>query len=227
MGKITVGQIRLLILVLIAVVFLAGYRFGYQPLKQKTDEVNAESEDFEAKIKILDAKIAREKEYDEGLVNFENEAWKILDQYGGGNTPEKSIMMLVKLAEEAGMEIASVSFGSDSNIYYSSSLKTEGSEGVYMYKQPLTFSYQVSYEGLKRAMDFINNYKERMNVESVAASYDMLTGQLSGSMSLNLFSVIGGHAKYEAPTTGVKDIGTENIFGTYEVEEEQGEEENP
>ena len=124
------------------------------------------------------------------------------------------------------MSVSSVNFGSDSNIYYTSNLQKGGSVGVYMYKQPLSFSYTATYEGLKKAVDFINNYKERMNVESLSASFDSLTGQLMGTISLNLFSVVGGNEKYEEPETGITDIGTENIFGTY-TPNDNNSEDNP
>ncbi len=95
-----------------------------------------------------------------------------------------------------------------------------------MFKQPLTISYRVTYEGLKKAMDFITGYKERMTVDNITASYDTLTGQLTGTMVINLYSVMGGNAVYTAPSTGVTNFGTENIFGTYEPDDSKEKEDD-
>lgn len=225
MGKVTTGQMRLLILALIVVILLGAFRFGYQPIQEKHEVVKDEIEDYESKIAVLDAKIAKKAEYEEVINNADAKAYEIFDLYGGGNTNEKTIMMLVALQEASEMNISNVTFGSDSNIYYTNNVKSSTGLGVFMFQQPLTISYKVSYEGFKKAVDFINDYKERMTIDNVTASYDTLTGQLTGTMVLNLYSVLGGNAEYTEPATGVTEFGTENIFGTVETgEEEEGQE---
>ena len=222
MSKITPGQVKLLLLLLIVVLLFGAYRFGYQPINEKNEAVKAEIEDYTAKIRVLDAKITRKAEFEEGIKSVDAKAYKVFDLYGGGNTNEKTIMMLVALEEASEMSISNVSFGADTNIYYTNSVKSSTGLGVYMFRQPLTISYRVTYDGMKKAIDFITEYKERMTIESVTASYDTLTGQLTGTMVLNLYSVIGGNAEYTAPSTGVTEFGTENIFGSFEpVESEE------
>ncbi len=217
--RITPGQLRLLLLLLVVVLLVVGYRFGYQPIADRCEALKTESSEYEGKIKILDAKIAKESEYKKTIDALEPTAYNVFDLYGGGNTNEKTIMMLVALEEASEMTISNVTFGSDTNIYYTNNVKSSTGLGVYMFKQPLTISYRVTYEGLKKAMDFITGYKERMTVDNITASYDTLTGQLTGTMVINLYSVMGGNAVYTAPNTGVTDFGTENIFGTYEPDD--------
>ncbi len=207
-------QIRLLLLLIIAVIVFVAFRFGYQPYSTKAEDLKAESKDYIAKISILNGKILRRDVFDEGIATSAEKCFEILKKYGGGNTPEKSIMFVHALENEAEMEISTVTFGTDTNLYYTNKLASTTGLGIYLFKQPLTISYRTSYEGYKKAMDFINQYPERMNVESVTASYETLTGQLTGTMTINLFSVIGGENEYVEPGTGVTDFGTGNIFGT-------------
>ena len=215
-GNITKGQIKLLLLVLIVAILFAGYRFGYQPFAEKNDNVKKEIEDYKSKISVLDAKITHEKQYRDGIASADTEAYKVLDLYGGGNTREKTIMMLVALEQASEMRIAAATFGNDANIYYTNNVKSTTGLGVFMFKQPLTISFTVTYDGIKKAMDFINSNKERMTVDNMTLSYDSATGQLSGTMVLNLYSVMGGNAVYTDPATGITEFGTENVFGTFD-----------
>ena len=62
-------------------------------------------------------------------------------------------------------------------------------------------------------MDYINNYPERMNVNSFSAGYDQETGDLTGNMVINLFGVKDADHKYEEPYISGMMFGVESIFG--------------
>lgn len=83
------------------------------------------------------------------------------------------------------------------------------------YETTMILTYQSTYEGLKKAIDFINTYKEKRHISDITASFDMTTGNLSGTISVVLYETENG-AGYEAPALHSIGVGKDNIFGTFE-----------
>lgn len=83
------------------------------------------------------------------------------------------------------------------------------------YESTLVLTYQSTYDGLKKAIDFINTYYEKRHISDITASFDMTTGNLSGTISVVLYEADGG-TSYEAPTLNSIGVGKGNIFGTFE-----------
>ncbi len=83
------------------------------------------------------------------------------------------------------------------------------------YESTIVLTYQSTYEGLKKAIDFINTYYEKRHISDITASFDMTTGNLSGTISVILYEADGGTG-YEAPELDSIGVGKDNIFGTFE-----------
>ncbi|MDF2804347.1 MAG: hypothetical protein K0S61_4252 [Anaerocolumna sp.] len=83
------------------------------------------------------------------------------------------------------------------------------------YESTIILTYQATYEGLKKAIDFINTYHEKRHISDITASFDMTTGNLSGTISVVLYEADGGK-DYEAPVLDNIGTGKDNIFGTFE-----------
>ena len=83
---------------------------------------------------------------------------------------------------------------------------------VSLLKETMSMNYTCTYEQLKRLVDFVNAYTERMNIESITVSYDAQTGNLTGDMTLNLFAVTGTEKEYVAPEINDLSLGETNIF---------------
>lgn len=85
------------------------------------------------------------------------------------------------------------------------------------YKTAVTIAYQTTYEGLKKSIRYINEYDERMNVIDLTASFDNTTGNLTGVMTIELFAVNGRDRVPEEPVIPGVQLGTDNIFGSFEI----------
>ena len=87
----------------------------------------------------------------------------------------------------------------------------------------MAVSVSGGYTQLKKLMDYINSYPERMNVENFSESFDANTGKLKVTMNVNMYSVTDEDHVYEAPVIEDIEIGTTNIFRTMEqAAEEEG-----
>ena len=96
---------------------------------------------------------------------------------------------------------------------------TEQSEAAALtgYKTAVTIAYQTTYGGLKKSIRYINDYKERMNIMNLTASFDNTTGNLTGIMTIELYAVSGGGRVPEKPVINGVQLGTDNIFGAFEI----------
>lgn len=217
MKKITNQQFTLLLLLVVVIIAAAAYRFGYLDYIEKADAVKSEINVLSARIDELNTKTTQKSVYETIVGRADEICNEVIEKYGAGNTPEKSIMFIRSLEKAAGMEISSVSFGTDDVFYSSSTLDANGASEVTAYRSQLSITYRTGYEGLKKAVDFINSSTERKNINSFTAAFDSETGKVSGSMIIDLYSVKAEGREYTEPTVSGVEIGLDNIFGTIEI----------
>ena len=212
-GKILLGAFVVAILLV-----AASFKFFYLEDVEKADQLQAEIDQKNQRVNELNQKNANRAMYDAGI----DESGKIIDTvlsiYGPGNTPEKSIMMIVKMCKMTGVTVSDIAFQDDTNVY-SSEVKSEEEEpAIQIYQGGLQLKLSSGYTQLKKVMDFINAYPERMNVENFDAEFDAETGRLNVAMKVNLFSVKDDKHQYVAPVVEDIDLGSTNIFKTIEEE---------
>ncbi len=212
--KISQKHIQYVLLFLIVVIAFCAYQFGYVGFIEKADAVKAANKSIEARINELNEKETHRAEWEEAVTKSDTDIKDILAKYGPGNTPEKSILFVKALEENAGMQVSSISFNPESSIYVSEEIDENGNPVVEFDSSYISINYKTSYDGLKKCMDFINGYKERMNVNGFTASPDQESGQINGNMVINLFGVKDANHNYEEPVVAGIQLGTENIFGS-------------
>lgn len=217
--KVSQKALEYILLLLIVAIAFCAYQFGYKHFKDKADAVKKENKSIEARIQQLNDKLALQPEYEKGIEDSAKTIDEVVAKYGSGNSPEKSLIFIRDLETAAGMSISSVSFSGDSNIFTSTATDAEtGEPAITADTTTLGVTYSTTYEGLKACMDYINAYPERMNVSNFTSVFNQETGGLSGSMVMNLYSVLTGDREYVEPVIGGIEIGTDNIFGTVDLE---------
>ena len=80
----------------------------------------------------------------------------------------------------------------------------------------VTLQFNGTYAGLKKAVLYVADQSGRMTLDNVNASYDTSTGNLTGTIIVNIFSMTGTDRTYTEPDAGSVEYGTANIFGTVE-----------
>ena len=214
MKKLTQNQLQLMIILLMLVIVVSAYRFGYMRFDDKAQTIMSENQQLKIRLTDLEQKEAQRAIYEVGQTDAKTQLERIYSQYGPGNTPEKSILFVNGLEEKIGMSVSNLAFSSETGIYNSTKLREDSTPAVSLYQTPLMLDFVVDYEGLKACMDYINDYKERMNVESFQVVYDQETGLLKGSMIINQYSILRAGTTYQDPIISNVELGTDNIFGT-------------
>lgn len=85
-----------------------------------------------------------------------------------------------------------------------------------LYRTQVTLQFNGTYAGLKKAVLYVADQSGRMTLDNVNASYDTSTGNLTGTIVVNIFSMSGTERTYTEPDAGSVAYGTDNIFGTVE-----------
>lgn len=85
-----------------------------------------------------------------------------------------------------------------------------------LYRTQVTMQFNGTYAGLKEAVTYLADQNGRMTLDNVNASYDTSTGNLTGTIIVNMFSMTGTERTYTEPDAGSVAYGTDNIFGTVE-----------
>lgn len=212
MNKATEGQKKLLILLLMAIVFFAAYRFGYQRFMEQTDALAEENAALEEEIADLKIKAANRELYETMAAASDEKVKEIVATFGPGVTPEKSILFFIELAKTAQMQIPTISFGDASMLFTTSSLVGEEGAPYSQYAATYSVAYSTTYEGLKTLIAYINQYPEKMNLSTLTAAYNSETDSLSGNFSINWYMLTGTDKQYRFEDLETVDIGNENIF---------------
>ncbi len=81
-------------------------------------------------------------------------------------------------------------------------------------------TYEVDLAGSKnqimKAIEWVAENEEKMNVTAANLTFDASTGKLTGTMKINYFYMNGNGVPYEEPDISGITFGTKNIFGTFD-----------
>lgn len=87
----------------------------------------------------------------------------------------------------------------------------------------ITINYLCTYAGLKRGIKNISVQENRMSIDNLTVVYDETTGLLAGTTSVDMYCVPGIPDKeYVQPDFSSVLLGTDNIFGSIELQSERG-----
>lgn len=214
--NILIGMIVVAVLIV-----LAAYKFFYSADVEKADQVQNDIKGLETRLSELTQKVANRMMYENGIEKSGKIIKEVLKLYGPGNTAEKTIMMIVDLCQRTGCTVSNMSFYDDTSVYESVKTDEEGNPDIQVFKGGVAVSLTSGYTQLKKIMDFINSYPERMNVENFSTKYDSKTGLLSTNMVINLYAAKDEDHVYVEPIVEDIELSTVNIFKTKEVGEEE------
>ncbi|NLZ82852.1 MAG: hypothetical protein GX915_04215 [Clostridiales bacterium] len=238
-NKLSQKEKNLIFLLAIMIILIVSYHFGFVRLNDKTDALYSENIELNTKLADLQEKAANKKSYIEETEQMTEEIDTMLTHLASSMNQEKSTMYITELEEYAKMNVSAITFGDITEVYSSSKAanseeggseteengtQAEQSEDASKeqakykgYKSNITINYQTNYAGLKSAIDHINQYKEKMRIQSLTAAFDNTTGNLTGTISIDIFALIGeGRTAEPVDIYGV-NIGSDNIFGTFEL----------
>lgn len=226
---------KLLFLLGAILVVAVAYFFVFRSNMSKAEEYKEKNQGLRDYIVELDAKIENKQIKETEIIEYNNERSEILDRFAGGMSHELAVKLLADLEKETELTSTQVTLAVN-NIFFDqqeaennsliapeeissvSSIAVEGKSEqeftkVTGYKTSLTIEFACTDEQLRAATDFVNEYEEKMSVESITVGYDETTGGLTGTMVICMYAVAGTDKEYEEPIIDNVTSGVVNIFG--------------
>lgn len=210
--KLSKRDIGLLLGLLGLVIAVASYALVFNPMKLKNQELETELtalKDKEAKLTEL---VDDFDYYKEQIEVCKEKSAEIETRFPSDVKPENEVMYAVELEDELEVEFSTLNYGTPLEIV------TDGQKADrFAYCTSLSANYRATYKGLKDVILYTADQADRMVVDTVTASYDGTTGNLVGSITINMYTVAGTERVYEKPYVPAMNVGIDNIFGTIEI----------
>lgn len=215
-----------LLLILFSVLILAlSYMLGYNKLSEEAQKYDRE---VIARKAVETELVGKEDNIDVYVANTEeniNEYNGIIGRYGNGIYQTSTFEFLNVMERITGAWVKSVSFTGTTPIYTfgqiesSNPTSTSGigyPTGLMGYKTSITLAYEAEYSQWKDFIKAVNNYYSKNTIENITMSYSDITGEVSGTITLGMYSVIDKNLVYPQPEFDV-ETGSENIFASDSV----------
>jgi len=210
-----------LVFILVIIAAVLAYIYLFMPLVEKRNTLLTENHEMDERLINLRNMAVDEDIFKMGINESSKSIKKLMNHYSAGNTPEKTIMMVDSMEKKVGIRLPNLTFSQPTLVTtVKMPMVTENETGyaieyydVNLMQETLSTNYACTYEQLKKMIDYINAYPERMNIEAITIAYDTETNGLKGNITMNLFAVTGTGKEYTAPDISGLSMGTGNIFG--------------
>jgi len=218
--KISEKDKKLLMVLLAFGILACAYFFGYQKLTVLTQKFEQETVTLRVKQKDLVEKNKNRETYITEAETLKSTSNVIFSNFSNSTSQDASLDFLNKIEMITGTWIKSTTLSDTSQIYtfgsVSSTNPSSAGAKVYTtdmkgYKTTLTLTYEAKYSQWKSLIDFVNNYYSKNSIDSIAMSYNEVTGLVSGTMTLSTYAITGSQRPIVAPKFNLP-IGTDNIF---------------
>lgn len=80
------------------------------------------------------------------------------------------------------------------------------------YSNTISMTYEAEYSALKRMIAYIEGMSDRTTISAITAAYDTATGNISGTMTVNMYYLTNTGREYEVPNITGVNKGVPDIF---------------
>lgn len=206
-----------LILFLLSVVMIGGvYMYVYKPNKDDTAAIESECSTLETRLADLRMKEANREQYEADIVTYNERVEEIVSYFPATLDQEISVMFVkgVEEVHKGEFLVNSVGLGAPTQFYTlggNVDPETGVANGYTCYVSNMPISYEGTYDGIQDFIEYIMNYKYRMNISSVSISYDVENDRAVGSVTLHAYCVSGAGREADEVNVDVPN-GVDNLF---------------
>ena len=260
--KVTKQQVNLLIMVLGVIIIVLTYFYGVQKLNEKTEMLETENGQLRSEINTLQQLQLKQNSYIADTEMMKGLCEAVAEMFPSYVLTEDEIMYAVKLENQVGCYFSYVGTPDTQNIEIplgeredilagitditgaiaQNSVINEdeifNAQGIVLGNAASSNNFVCTYDQFKQLVKLIRENDDMRSIDEISLSYDNTTGSLTGTMTINYYSMSGTGKKYNLPQTGVAGYGVDCIFGAvirqtepettvYNLPEEGAEEQTP
>ena len=213
---------KLLLILLGIVIFIVAYLAVYNPYISRTEEIQAEISGLQPSLTELSEYHGKLDTYRAGAEKARQTIEEELEKYPVSVRPEDYVMYAITLEKEIGLDIDSIAFTAAKpmlslRLPYQSGNGQYAFRDVTAYQSGMNISFSLDYLQLKRAIDYIAATRHRTSLDTVSISFNPENGKLLGTATVKKYFISAGDEPYEATRVPSVPIGTDNLFGTFNV----------
>jgi hypothetical protein len=205
------------------------YFWVYKPTVEKNTALKSDNATLKQRVEYLQGLVAQEETFRSETERMDAEVEQILQEFPSYLMIENEIMNVVDSEDVTNAEISNftigdpaivpVDTGTESTLEGDGSTVTSAAAGQYsLYNMNTSISYTASYEGMKELINFVADDNDKHSVVAFSATLDNSTGDITGVMSYDAFFIFGQDKDYVGPDLPDIDHGTENIFGSIDLD---------
>lgn len=239
-GKVTLAQIRVILLLAAVLLIVLTYFLVFQKnMDQAADYDNMTIKEQE-RISYLTGLQSKADDLDIYTSLYTSDIDPFIQSFPVKLTQQKSIYLIYNMMVESGITVESVVPGNVTPFYYKGQVLDSTSEQNQaqvnvdgqgeetlseitvvsmdqMIGSKATYTINMAGEtkDIFKALDWIRDNKEKMSVGNVNVQFDSSTGQLKGSIAVTFYCMLGNGVPYKDPDTSIFTYGMDKIFGEF------------
>lgn len=235
--KVTKKEVNLLIIVLGIVVIALTYFYGVKKLNEKTEQLTAENAQLREGISALEILQLKQQTYIGDTEIMKGLGESIMAMFPSEMQTEDQILYAAELEDRVGCYFSYISTPQSQNINIMLEPREDNLSGVpditgaieahstvdpeqilsvngvLFANSASSNSFVCTYDQFKELVTWITENPDIRSIDNISLSFDNSTGSLTGTMTINYYSMPGNGREYREPSTGVNRHGVDCIFG--------------
>lgn len=184
-----------LLIVLACVLLLAGaYKFGYLNYGDKRAAIEQENDELRARYDSLCAKNQNREKYKKETEENDKKIEEVLAKYPSELHHDNEIFFTKMLEDATKVKVVQASLTEPESFYLGSEQETPND--ITGMQTATTLSVESDYEAFKKLLTYMTENESRKVIQNISLSYNNKSGNLSGTIQYNNYSLVGTKTEY-------------------------------
>lgn len=238
MKKLTTKQKQIILFIAAGLLVICTFMFVWTPNLDKVSGIENENAKLENQVQYLQSLQTKVTELEQQSQKKESEMNEYLSCFAPKITLEKCIYYIYMMSIDSEVKVTSIEPGNEEKYFEggqvvaaananSSQQEQEKNMTEEQLKEKKSIDQMVGkratykigiqgpYDNVMSALDWVRDHEENMSLGATTLAYDSGTGELSGSIQIIFYSMLGNGESYKAPDLSGFKFGEDNIFGTF------------
>lgn len=238
-GKLTLTQMRVILLLGAVLLIVLTYFLVYQRNMDEVSDYKKKTSDLKKRITELEGLKTEVTNLEVFTSLYTDEMDDYIQSFPVKLTQQKSVYLIYRLKINSGIDVLSITPGTQVPFYYKGNVLTSSGDQEQAKTdaeaEPLseitvvdmdemvgsTATYNINISGtakqVYKALDWISQNKEKLSIGNVNLQFDKSTGKLSGSIGINFYCMLGNGVPYKEPDMSMFTYGMDgDVFGSFD-----------
>ncbi len=241
--KLKKSDINILLIALGIGIAAVAYFFVFTKFNEKTDVLKANNASLQQEVDRLQDLANNKQQYLDDTESMTAEIENIKSQFAAGYKPEDEILFVRELEKNFDTSVPTIAMPDSTIVEVAGAqpaaapvdASADGTEEavdatdaavpadtadasaaptIALYQTQVTVSFKSSYNSIKDIVKMLNTDQLRKSIENLSMGFDSETGDLSGNLVFDMYSLTGTDAVYTTPEIPGVTFGTNNIFNS-------------